>query len=84
MGHLSKEQIAKRLTDMDALRDIRVLKVVWVAGVDKAGLNESGREVMRTLHSPIATLQHMWCDGGEIGAQLRSLVVKFLAEKEAM
>jgi hypothetical protein len=82
MGHLTKDQIAKRLADMDALRDIRALSAIWHAG--HGGVNEQGEEVLRSLHSPVATLQHMWCDNGEIGAQLRALVVKFLAEKEAM
>lgn len=81
---LTKSQLAKRIAGMDALRDIRVLKAVWVAGTNEAGLNERGREVMRSLHSPIATLQHMWCDQGETGARLRELVVKFLAEQEVM
>lgn len=74
---LTATQQRNRTANMDALRDIRVLGAIWHAGLGE--LNDNGKEVMRNLHSPIATIQHMWCSDAW-GPRLRALVDAFLKE----
>jgi hypothetical protein len=56
------DQIKRRMSSLNALRDIRVASAVWTAG--RGELNENGKEVLQALHSPICTLVHAYCTDG--------------------
>lgn len=68
-------QIRKRMRQLDNLRDIRATGAVWHAATSE--LNENGRDMMKRLHSPIATLQGVYCHSG-FGPKLRKLVREYL------